>query len=173
MRASAGKKRCIPSKRGIRSTTRRRKIFSPEFLAQLARHPWPGNVRQLRNLIERLVVTVRASEIGVELAPPVPSAAPAKATAELFAVAAGSSIAEVESRLIRETISRVTSNRREAAQILGLSPCALAYKLKLLHLAPGRLPLPASANGEMRPLHSPTGGSGKPSTLDGDSTRGE
>lgn len=113
---------------------RRRKVFSPEFLAQLARHPWPGNVRQLRNLIERLVVTVRASEIGAEFAPPAPAAVSTKTTASLFTVEPGSSIAEMESRLIRETLAHVTSNRREAAQILGISPRALAYKLKLLHI---------------------------------------
>jgi DNA-binding NtrC family response regulator len=48
---------------------RRRKTFTLEFLAAVARHPWPGNIRQLRNLIERLVVTVRSTTIGAEHAP--------------------------------------------------------------------------------------------------------
>ena len=113
---------------------RRRKIFSQDFLAQLSRHPWPGNVRQLRNLIERLIVTVRATEIGVEFAPPLPATSPAKPATALFSVEPGSSLAEVESKLIRETLARVTSNRRKAAEILGISPRALAYKLKLLHI---------------------------------------
>jgi DNA-binding NtrC family response regulator len=116
---------------------RRKKIFSDDFLSQLGRHPWPGNVRQLRNLIERLVVTVRATEFGIEHAPPIPERHVAQSTSSLFAVAPGSSIAEVESRLIRETLARVTSNRRQAAEILGISPRALAYKLKLLHITPG------------------------------------
>ncbi len=115
---------------------RRPKVFSAEFLAQLGRHPWPGNVRQLRSLIERLVVTVRASEIGAEFAPPVPAASSGGVSKALFAVEPGCSIAEVELRLIRETLARVTRNRREAAKILGISPRALAYKLKLLRLAP-------------------------------------
>ncbi len=118
---------------------RRKKNFTGEFLAQLARHPWPGNVRQLRNLIERLVVTVRATDIGAEHAPPVPavSAGPAsQEAASLFSVPPGSSIAEMETRLIRETLARVTSNRRKAAEILGISPRTLAYKLKLLRIAP-------------------------------------
>jgi DNA-binding NtrC family response regulator len=116
---------------------RRKKTFSEAFIAQLARHPWPGNVRQLRNLIERLVVTVRATEIGVEHAPPLPAASAGRdAPNVLFSVAPGSSLAEVEASLIRETLARVTSNRRKAAEILGLSPRALAYKIKLLHLTP-------------------------------------
>jgi two-component system response regulator HydG len=110
-------------------------VFTSEFLERLVRHPWPGNVRQLRNLIERLVVTVRETEIGVEHAPPIPSRAAVGATGNgLFSVQPGQSIAEVEARLIRETLARVTSNRREAAKVLGISPRALAYKLKLLRL---------------------------------------
>lgn len=110
---------------------RRPKTFSPEFLGALARHPWPGNVRQLRNLIERLVVTVRTGEIGAEHAPPPPAPAPADRDA-LFSVPPRASLKEVEDRLIRETFARVTRNRREAAQILGISPRALAYKAKAL-----------------------------------------
>lgn len=117
---------------------RRKKNFSAEFLAELARHPWPGNVRQLRNLVERLVVTIRATEIGIEHAPPIPEKHVAQGSSSLFTVAPGSSVAEVESRLIRETLARVTSNRRKAAEILGISPRALAYKLKLLRITPER-----------------------------------
>ena len=112
---------------------RRRKTFSPEFLAQLALHPWPGNVRQLRNLIERLMVTLRTTDIGVEHAPPIPTVA-AKATTSMFAVEPGTSLAEVESKLIRGTLTHVTSNRRKAAEVLGISLRALSYKLKLLHI---------------------------------------
>jgi len=115
---------------------RRKKVFTDEFLALLMRHRWPGNIRQLRNLIERLVVTVRSSQIGPEHAPPLPAAIATEGAPALFTVQSGMSIPEVESRLIRETLTRVTSNRREAAQILGLSPRALAYKIKLLHIAP-------------------------------------
>gem|GEM_PF-6887511 len=93
-------------------------------------------MRQLRNLIERLVVTVRATDIGPEHAPSVPTATATKVATSLFTVEPGSSIADVEFRLIRETLARVTSNRRKAAEILGISPRALAYKLKLLHLNP-------------------------------------
>ncbi len=115
---------------------RRKKVFTDEFLALLVRHRWPGNIRQLRNLIERLVVTVRSSQIGPEHAPPLPAAVASEGAPALFSVHAGMSLPEVEARLIRETLTRVTSNRREAAQILGLSPRALAYKIKLLHIAP-------------------------------------
>ena len=115
---------------------RKRKVFAAEFLAALAGHRWPGNIRQLRNLIERLVVTVRASQIGPEYAPAPASGAAGATAATLFTVRPGASAAEVEAQLIRETLGRLTSNRREAAQILGISTRALAYKIKLLKLRP-------------------------------------
>jgi DNA-binding NtrC family response regulator len=127
---------------------RRRKVFSPEFIVQLGRHPWPGNVRQLRNLIERLVVTMRTTDIAPEHAPPVPTVPAATVATSLFTVEPGCSIAELESRLIRETLSRVTSNRRKAAEILGISTRALAYKLKLLHITTGKINTgPDASNG--------------------------
>lgn len=118
---------------------RKKKTFTDDFLKALMRHRWPGNIRQLRNLIERLVVTVRATQIDATFAPP-PSTAAAEANPSLlFSVHAKMSLPEVEARLIRETLAKVTSNRKEAAQILGLSPRALAYKIKLLGLSGTRL----------------------------------
>lgn len=111
---------------------RRKKIFSDDFLRALVRHPWPGNIRQLRNLIERLVVTVRDREIGPEHAPPRPQEQARSDANILFSVQSGASIPEIEMQLIRETLARVTNNRREAARILGISPRALAYKIKIL-----------------------------------------
>ncbi len=113
---------------------RRPKTFTPEFVAQVTRHPWPGNIRQLRNLIERLIVTVRASAIGIEHAPPLPDT-PASTTEEpLLVVPRGTTLAEVEARMIRQTLEKVTAQRSEAARLLGLSRRALHYKLKALNL---------------------------------------
>jgi len=111
---------------------RRTKIFTPEFIAKVSSHPWPGNIRQLRNLIERLIVTVRSSRIGVEHAPPLPML-PLPATAEpLLVVPHGMKLAEVERLMIRNTLEKVTAQRSEAALRLGLSLRALHYKLKSL-----------------------------------------
>ncbi len=114
---------------------RKRKVFTDDFLRALMQHPWPGNIRQLRNLIERLVVTVRDHSIGPDQAPPRPSSPLVPEANVLFQVRPGMSAAEVELMLIRETLARVTSNRRDAARLLGISPRALAYKLKLLNTA--------------------------------------
>jgi DNA-binding NtrC family response regulator len=116
---------------------RRPKTASPEFLAALARHPWPGNIRQLRNLVERLVVTVREPTLAVEHAPapPAPSPAAGLLADVLVQVRSGTTIAEAEAALVRATIERVTAKRKEAARLLGLSPRALHYKLKQLGIS--------------------------------------
>ena len=113
---------------------RRPKTFTPEFIAQVTRHPWPGNIRQLRNLIERLIVTVRTSAIGIGHAPPLPDPATVPTDEPLLVVPRGTTIAEVEARMIRQTLEKVTSQRSEAARLLGLSRRALHYKLKALKL---------------------------------------
>jgi DNA-binding NtrC family response regulator len=105
------------------------KRLSSEAMGCLLAHSWPGNVRELRNIVQRLVVTspghtihpehlpVHLSDIGAEM----PSH---------FSVRLGSSAAEVEAELIRQTLQRVTANRRKAAEVLGMSVRSLQYKIK-------------------------------------------
>jgi DNA-binding NtrC family response regulator len=110
---------------------RKAKIFTPEFMAQLALHPWPGNIRQLRNLIERLVVTVRESQISPAYAPALPEPDPSLTDNDiLFAVRRGMTLEDVKTRLIHATLDKVTPRRDEAARLLGISRRALHYKLK-------------------------------------------
>ena len=104
------------------------KRVSPEAMACLIAHHWPGNVRELRNLLQRLVVTSPEMMIRPEHLP--------RSLVDLadgpghFSIQIGSGIQEVEAELIRQTLQRITSNRRDAAAILGISVRALQYKLK-------------------------------------------
>jgi DNA-binding NtrC family response regulator len=107
---------------------RRRKKMSPEALQLCQRFPWPGNVRQLRNLIERLVITGKTATIDVGELPDFLRAHDQNATT--FAIRPGMSLAEVEKILIRQTLTHVTENREEAAKLLGISRRTLQYKLK-------------------------------------------
>lgn len=107
---------------------RRRKRLSTEALAACQRFPWPGNVRQLRNVMERLVLTVRGSTVRVEDLPDFVRAH--ETTRESFSVSPGMTVEEVEKLLIRQTLQHVTTNREEAARVLGISRRALQYKLK-------------------------------------------
>lgn len=107
---------------------RKRRRMSAEALQVCQRFPWPGNVRQLRNTIERLVITCREPVVEVEHLPDFLRDYDQKATT--FTVRPGTPIAEVEKLLIRQTLTHVTDNREEAAKVLGISRRSLQYKLK-------------------------------------------
>ncbi len=107
---------------------RRRKRLSPEAVQLCQRFPWPGNVRQLRNVMERLVVTSPNSVVDANELPDFLLTHDQQA--RTFAVRVGMTLAEAEKLLIRQTLSQLTSNREAAAQALGISRRTLQYKLK-------------------------------------------
>jgi DNA-binding NtrC family response regulator len=115
---------------------RKRKRMAPEALQLCQRFPWPGNVRQLRNTIERLVITCRETVIDVSELPEFLLDFDRNTTT--FIVRPGTPLAEVEKMLIRQTLTHVTSNREEAAKALGISRRALQYKLKQYGLLKGQ-----------------------------------
>ncbi|HWD18123.1 MAG TPA: sigma 54-interacting transcriptional regulator [Verrucomicrobiae bacterium] len=119
-----------------RKHQRRVKRLSPEAMQLCQRFPWPGNVRQLRNMMERLVVTQRAATIAAAQLPEM-LRAPETGAPE-FTVRPGASLAEVEKLLIRQTLTHVTRNRAAAAKVLGISRRTLQYKLKQFGLLPAR-----------------------------------
>ncbi|HEY0947516.1 MAG TPA: sigma 54-interacting transcriptional regulator [Opitutaceae bacterium] len=106
----------------------RRKHLSPAALALCERFPWPGNVRQLRNVLERLVVTCPQSTIEPEHLPA--ALREPAAPAPLCAIRPGMTLAEAEKQLILQTLRHVTANREKAAALLGISRRGLQYKLK-------------------------------------------
>ena len=107
---------------------RRSKELSTEAMQLCQRFPWPGNVRQLRNVVERSVLTCHDRTIGVNDLPDFLRAHDQSSTT--FTVHPGMSMAEVEKLLIRRTLTHVSSNRDEAAKVLGISRRTLQYKLK-------------------------------------------
>jgi len=104
------------------------KRLSPAALQLCLRYPWPGNVRQLRNIVERVVVMCRRELIEVEDLPE--NLREVEMPAPTFALRPGMTLAEAEKTLIAQTLRHVTSNRTEAAKCLGVSRRALQYKLK-------------------------------------------
>jgi DNA-binding NtrC family response regulator len=112
---------------------RRAKRFSPEVVNIFQTLPWPGNVRQLRNIVERLVVTVPQQTIVTDVLPP--AILSSVRGERIFSIRPGMSLAQVESELIRQTLLHVTSHRAEAARKLGISRRALQYKIKRYGLA--------------------------------------
>ncbi len=104
--------------------------ISSETLERLLSYPWPGNIREMRNVLERaLIVGHGAERLGLEHLPaelgrraaPAPDHQPA-------------SLAEVERRHIERTLRRHGGNRTRAAEELGISRATLINKIKVYAL---------------------------------------
>lgn len=111
---------------------RRPKRLAPDAMRLCQRFPWPGNIRQLRNVVERLVVTSSGNVIGIEELPD--DIREQDGAAASVAIRPGMTIEEAEKLLIAQTIKHATSNRAAAARLLGISRRALQYKLKRYEL---------------------------------------
>lgn len=109
------------------SSDKAAKRLSREALEALSRYHWPGNIRELRNVIERLTVTVHASTIRVEHLPDELTEG-TSATRQIF-IRLGTPLRKVEEIVIRRTLEELTDHRQKAASILGISPRALHYKI--------------------------------------------
>ena len=103
------------------------KRLSREAMEALSHYHWPGNIRELRNVIERLTVTVHASTIRAEHLPEELSDGQSS-TRQIF-IRLGTPLRKVEEIVIRRTLEELTDHRQKAASILGISPRALHYKL--------------------------------------------
>ena len=99
-----------------------------ECLAAFRSHPWPGNVRQLRNVIERALILCQASTIRKGDLPEDFRAASGPDSAYLK-VRLGSSLDEVEREMINRTLEFTGGNKTRAAQLLGVSAKTLYNRL--------------------------------------------
>jgi DNA-binding NtrC family response regulator len=126
---------------------------SPDVLARLRHYEWPGNIRELRNMIERAAILVGEGTIQLSHLPPnfgmgsinhssTSSASQTTASAQSgvssslnpsaggLLIPVGSTIEQAERALIEMTLEHTGNNRTRAAEILGISQKTLFNKLK-------------------------------------------
>jgi two-component system response regulator HydG len=97
-------------------------------LDRLMDYGWPGNVRELENVIERAVVLSRGDVLGEgDLPDHIATAAPTAPTQLTFEV--GTTLDEIELRVIRETLRHTKGDKSVAAQLLGISTRTIYRKL--------------------------------------------
>jgi NtrC-family two-component system response regulator AlgB len=110
--------------------------FSEEALARICAHSWPGNLRELRNVIERAVIMAKGPKIcpgdlPVELRGQATSAADGNgAPLEIGSLV---SIEKLEEAHLRKILNR-TANLAEAAEVLGIDQATLYRKRKKIGL---------------------------------------
>jgi DNA-binding NtrC family response regulator len=111
-----------------------RKQFSQGALEQLRIYDWPGNVRELKNAVER--ATILADRvIDANLLPQAEPRDRANGDDSMLEVRVGSSINEVERRLILATLDRLDGDKRQAAEVLGISLKTLYNRLNVYDAA--------------------------------------
>lgn len=107
--------------------------ISPEALELLNRYPWPGNIRELKNIIERVLILETGECIEVDDLPPEITQHVeenhAATLAEEFP-STGLSLEDVEKELIRKALSMAQGNQTRAAELLGISRDTLRYRLQ-------------------------------------------
>jgi two-component system, NtrC family, response regulator AtoC len=113
--------------------------LSPAVKEMLAQHPWEGNVRELRNVIERAVIFSKGQTIDADLMPPEVAGPQTVADHPLPldalwtpGEAIESAMARVETQIIQAALKRCSDNKTRAAELMGISRFALNRRLERL-----------------------------------------
>lgn len=115
--------------------------FTPAAADLLQKYPWPGNIRELRNVIERTMILSQESLIDEEGLPEevrdyrlepeheeALSSVDPSPTGDQFV-----SLKELEDRYIQEVLNATGQNKTHAARILGIHTTSLMRRLKKTH----------------------------------------
>lgn len=115
------------------------KTFSQEALNFLTGYEWPGNIRQLQNVIERCVVMVPSPHISVDDLPPEvrDEESQFKSAVDLIPVELNlaDTLDRIEAALIRRALVRSDFVQAHAAEMLGISRSLMQYKLRKYNIS--------------------------------------
>ena len=105
--------------------------ISPEALQALARYPYEhGNIRELRNVVERLVILANGPRIELRDLPREVRGAEAAPGEVEGAALAGQSMDDIEREAIRQTLELTEGNRKQAASLLQIGERTLYRKIE-------------------------------------------
>ncbi|MCD2449071.1 sigma-54 dependent transcriptional regulator [Methylicorpusculum oleiharenae] len=113
--------------------------FSKQALKTLKSYSWPGNIRELRNLCERLSIllagrTIEPENLPHEFKPSTPTLSEPSNT-DFTLPATGIKLEALELDLIHQALSRTNGNRSKSARLLGISRDTLLYRIQKHGLA--------------------------------------
>jgi transcriptional regulator with GAF, ATPase, and Fis domain len=112
--------------------------FAPSTMSAMCAYTWPGNIRELENLVERLAILNDSDEITVDALPDYLREGRAAPTSIVFSdmtlpsagVDFNALVAEYENKLISLALSQTDGNKKAAAKLLGLNRTTLVEKIK-------------------------------------------
>ncbi len=106
------------------------KGFSPQSVKLMSNYDWPGNVRELENAVERAVVMSKKEIIEPDNLPSNINLSTRKSRKDTFRIPSGTTMKEIEKKIILETLQTTNGSKSKAAKILGISTRKIEYKIK-------------------------------------------
>ena len=91
-------------------------------MKSLMEYSWPGNIRELQNIIERALIVAKGTELYI--------AGIGEQSEARQEQKVNSDLKTIEKEAIKNALSQTAGNRREAAEMLGISVRSLQYKIK-------------------------------------------
>lgn len=101
--------------------------MTPDFIRQLTNHTWKGNIRELKNLIERAVIIADSDQLTVELLP-FNFTGDQNSNTEVFEMSA------MEKKHISHILKYTNGNKMETARLLNIGLTTLYRKIEEYHL---------------------------------------
>lgn len=108
----------------------RRKTLSPDAMEVLSNFVWPGNIRQLRNVIERLMIVIPGETIYIRDLPDEFTRSMRSVPASAVVTDGTQTIDEIESKAIANTLKKFGGNKSKAAKVLGIGLKTLYRKIE-------------------------------------------
>jgi two-component system response regulator AtoC len=127
----------------------RARMLSSEMMARLRTYHWPGNIRELENLIKRYVILGNEEVIAADLAPRDPDFFNAEIPLDgpiSLKKLTRQAVRELERKVILKVLQNHHWNRKQAARSLGISYRALLYKIRDAGLPSNRAKRPDADN---------------------------
>ncbi|NPV90840.1 MAG: sigma-54-dependent Fis family transcriptional regulator [Firmicutes bacterium] len=111
------------------------KGVSPRVMELLTSYSWPGNIRELENLIERAMILTDSSEITIDC---FPAHIRSLENEKVSEVKLDNFLGKMERDIIVEALEKTDGHRAKAAALLGVSRRVLQYKLKKYGMIDGQ-----------------------------------
>jgi DNA-binding NtrC family response regulator len=107
--------------------------FSPEVHKYMLDYHWPGNIRELRNTVERAALFSDGETIGMDafLAGETPSRPEEERERGIISALVGMTLKEAERTLILNALEKTNWVQKDAADLLGISKRVMNYKIKI------------------------------------------
>lgn len=102
----------------------------PDFYRLLEQHSFPGNVRELKNIVQRAALVCEGEELLPDHLPPRLRGGSSSDEEPVIAIRLGASLEEAERTIVARTLRLCDNNRKRSAEILGISRGSLYNKLR-------------------------------------------